>query len=81
MWLWTFVYVVSCRFNKLALNGEDGTMIDEVDHFVPVQVQPLVNLCIKEVAFGASHSAFLTGMTCTSVKHLNNLITFEVHMC
>jgi hypothetical protein len=56
-------------------------MIDEVDHFVPVQVQPLVNLCIKEVAFGASHSAFLTGMTCTSVKHLNNLITFEVHMC
>ena len=55
-----------CRFNKLALNGDDGTVIDEVDHLVPVQVKPLVDLCIKEVAFGVSHSAFLSGMTCPS---------------
>lgn len=55
-------FTLSCRFNKLALN--DDTVIDEVDHLVPVQVQPLANLCIKDVAFGVSHSAFLTGMGC-----------------
>ncbi|XP_028404721.1 serine/threonine-protein kinase Nek8-like isoform X2 [Dendronephthya gigantea] len=50
--------VLACggnRFNKLALNTNNDTEIDEVDHLVPVQMQPLI-----EVAFGVSHSAFLT---------------------
>ena len=60
--------VVSYRFNKLALIGdEDDTLIDEIDHLVPVRVKPVVDLCVKEVAFGVSHSAFLTGMSSYSV--------------
>ena len=60
------LFTFACRFNKLALN--DDTVIDEMDHLVPVQVQPLANLCIKDVAFGVSHSAFLTGTQCSRIE-------------
>lgn len=54
------------RYNKLAIDtrreksGDEST-IDEVDHLVPITSKPLVDLRIKHVAVGISHSAFLTG--------------------
>lgn len=53
------------RFNKLALNPHGGKdknepTIDEADHFVPITIKPLADLCIKHVALGISHSAFVS---------------------
>lgn len=51
------------RFNKIGLNNKDGRMIDECSHLVPFKLQPLSDLCVKEVAFGLFHTAFLTGLS------------------
>jgi hypothetical protein len=37
-------------------------VVEEVQVFSPVSSYPLINLCVKQVAMGTSHSAAVTGI-------------------
>lgn len=41
-------------------------VVEEVQVFSPVSSYPLINLCVKQVAMGTSHSAAVTGIYISS---------------